>query len=135
MFKIEEIKVLDDVKSFSIFSRTHFAIKTDNTLYGWGDNTQGQIGDSTKVDRDSPVKIMENVAAISAIYRLIDVNNTTWAWNRDIPTPEQEYEDIVTVYGNYLLGTNGELYQINRDGTLGAVIENVKLPSVSVANK
>src|SRR5687767_6163515 len=32
-------------------------IKDDNTLWAWGDNFKGQLGDGTRVDRSSPVKI------------------------------------------------------------------------------
>jgi len=33
------------------------AIKTDGTLWSWGDNSNGQIGDGTVVSRSSPVQI------------------------------------------------------------------------------
>ena len=33
------------------------AIKTDGTLWGWGRNSSGQIGDGTITERDSPVQI------------------------------------------------------------------------------
>ena len=36
------------------------AIKTDNTLWTWGWNTNGQLGDGTKDHRSSPVQIIAN---------------------------------------------------------------------------
>jgi alpha-tubulin suppressor-like RCC1 family protein len=33
------------------------AVRTDGVLYCWGDNTAGQLGDGTTVQRDSPVKV------------------------------------------------------------------------------
>jgi alpha-tubulin suppressor-like RCC1 family protein len=33
------------------------AIKTDGTLWGWGYNGYGQVGDSTLINRSSPVQI------------------------------------------------------------------------------
>ena len=36
---------------------TTMAVKTDGTLWGWGENTRGQIGDNTMVDKSSPVQV------------------------------------------------------------------------------
>jgi alpha-tubulin suppressor-like RCC1 family protein len=33
------------------------AVKTDGTLWGWGRNTTGQIGDGTAINRSSPVQV------------------------------------------------------------------------------
>ena len=38
--------------------KTHtVALTTDNKLYTWGDNTYGELGDSTTINRSSPVQI------------------------------------------------------------------------------
>ena len=38
--------------------KTHtVALSTDNKLYAWGDNTYGELGDSTTINRSSPVQI------------------------------------------------------------------------------
>ena len=38
--------------------KTHtVALTTDNKLYAWGDNTYGELGDSTTINRSSPVQI------------------------------------------------------------------------------
>ena len=36
---------------------TAIAVKTDGTIWGWGNNTEGQIGDGTTISRSSPVQI------------------------------------------------------------------------------
>lgn len=59
------------------------AIDTNGTLWGWGKNDKGQLGDGTKEDRLEPVKIMDNVAAISAgrFFSLaIKTDGTLWSW-------------------------------------------------------
>jgi alpha-tubulin suppressor-like RCC1 family protein len=33
------------------------ALKTNGTIWGWGRNNQGQVGDNTVIDRSSPVQI------------------------------------------------------------------------------
>ena len=41
------------------------AITKDGSLYMWGRNNYGQLGDGTTTDRYTPVKIMDNVASVS----------------------------------------------------------------------
>ena len=41
------------------------AITKDGSLYMWGGNGSGQLGDGTTTDRYTPVKIMDNVASVS----------------------------------------------------------------------
>jgi hypothetical protein len=61
------------------------AIKTNGTLWAWGLNGSGQLGDGTTIDKNSPVQIgtATNWASISsAEYHNIAVktNGTLWAW-------------------------------------------------------
>lgn len=43
-------------KQLAGFGRVIAAIKTDGTLWGWGHNTQGSLGDNTTTHRSSPVQ-------------------------------------------------------------------------------
>ncbi len=61
------------------------AIKTDGTLWAWGQNDYGQIGDGTLINKNSPVQIgsANDWIAISAgnFHNLaIKANGTLWAW-------------------------------------------------------
>jgi len=59
------VKIMDDVTAVSIGSggawgvdRMHtVAIKTDGSLWGWGSNMYGQLGDGTTENRYYPVRI------------------------------------------------------------------------------
>jgi alpha-tubulin suppressor-like RCC1 family protein len=64
---------------------TTFAIKTDGTLWAWGSNNYGQIGDNTSTNRSSPVQIgtLTTWATVSnGGYSALAVKNdgTLWAW-------------------------------------------------------
>ena len=61
------------------------ALKTDGTLWAWGGNEYGQLGDWTTTDRHSPVQIGNDInwAAISTFYHkavALKADGTLWAW-------------------------------------------------------
>ena len=61
------------------------AIKTDGTLWMWGRNIYGQLGDGTTINRSSPVQvgILTNWSKVSGGYRFtsaLKTNGTLWAW-------------------------------------------------------
>jgi alpha-tubulin suppressor-like RCC1 family protein len=51
----------------SISSTYAGAIKGDGTLYAWGLNSSGQLGDGTTINRSSPVQVLEKMSAMSWI--------------------------------------------------------------------
>jgi alpha-tubulin suppressor-like RCC1 family protein len=61
------------------------AVKTDGTLWGWGLNTQGQLGVNNNITRSSPVQIgsLTNWSFVSAgaSYTMaIKTDGTLWGW-------------------------------------------------------
>ncbi len=61
------------------------AIKTDGTLWAWGANTNGQLGDGTKIDKSNPVQIgtetnWASVACGQSHTLAIKTDGTLWAW-------------------------------------------------------
>ena len=63
------------------------AIKTDGTLWAWGENTNGQLGDGTVENRSSPVQIGALTdwtnAKISSYYKhthAVKADGTLWGW-------------------------------------------------------
>ena len=81
------VKVMDDVVDVSISNADCFvhttAIKSDGSLWAWGDNGSGQLGDGTREDKYTPVKIMDNVVAVSigeAYTVAIKSDGSLWTW-------------------------------------------------------
>src|SRR5262249_50383767 len=61
------------------------ALEQDGTVWAWGGNTEGELGDGTTTDRSAPVKVLglSDVAAISAgLSHSLALNRdgTVWTW-------------------------------------------------------
>lgn len=57
-------------------------IKPDGTLWAFGANSSGQLGDGTTSDKHTPIKVMNNVAMVSAGARhtlIVKIDGTLWA--------------------------------------------------------
>jgi alpha-tubulin suppressor-like RCC1 family protein len=59
------------------------AVKTDGTLWGWGSNYLGQLGDGTTTPRPSPVQVGSGFASVAAGRQhtvAMKTDGTLWAW-------------------------------------------------------
>jgi len=61
MFLYTPTKITDNVVAVTVGWQTALAIKSDGSLYSWGNNWYGQVGDGTTTDRPYPVHIMDNI--------------------------------------------------------------------------
>ncbi len=83
------VKLLDDVVAVSCGYGFVAAIKTDGSLWMWGENYYGQLGIGTegeKADRSTPVKVMDKVTAVScglSHTAVVDENGCLWTWGRN----------------------------------------------------
>jgi len=64
------------------------AIRDDGTLWGWGSNAYGQLGDGTRIDRDAPVQIGTDDTwshAYAGYFHSFGIKNdgTLWGWGRN----------------------------------------------------
>lgn len=66
------------------------AVRNDGTVWTWGENLYGQLGDGTNTDRNIPVQVngLTNVtsaiAATGAFHCMaVKSDNTVWAWGRN----------------------------------------------------
>ena len=79
--------IAGQVPAISAGAAESFVIDGDGTLWAWGDNIFGQLGDGTDVNRLTPVKVLENVRSVRAgeshTYAVLE-DNTLWAWGRNV---------------------------------------------------
>ena len=64
------------------------AVKIDGTLWAWGYNSSGQLGQNNTINSSSPVQIgalteWTKIAATSASALAIKTNGTLWAWGNN----------------------------------------------------
>lgn len=65
------------------------ALKTDGTLWGWGNNGNGQLGDNTVINRSSPVQTVSggtNWRQVSGGYSstgAVKTDGSLWLWGRN----------------------------------------------------
>lgn len=67
---------------------TRLGIKNNGTLWAWGNNGNGQLGDGTTISRSSPVQIgtdtnWSTVVLMSATTLAIKTDGTLYAWGSD----------------------------------------------------
>jgi len=80
-----QIGTLSGVVAVAAGSYHSLAVKDDGSVWAWGDNGSGQLGDGTWIDRDAPVQVsgLSGVAAIAAgDYHSLAVKDdgSVWAW-------------------------------------------------------
>lgn len=99
----EPIKIMDDVQSVSSGGAQEYgwsaAIKTDGSLWMWGNNTYGQLGDGTRESSNIPIKIMDDVKAVSLGERhsaAIKKDGSLWMWGM------AEYSPLVFDSSTYM---------------------------------
>jgi alpha-tubulin suppressor-like RCC1 family protein len=143
-----DITVNVDTLYWKYVSSGHYytmAIKSDGTLWGWGANNYGQLGDGTTVERDNPVQIgtdsnWEKVYAKFIHTFAIKSDGTLWGWgynrygelgngsvsDKHVPTQEPSksttWSDIaIGYYHTVALKSDGTLWACGRNnfGQLG----------------
>lgn len=110
------------------------ALKTDGTLWSWGRNNQGQLGDNSITNRSSPVQTVtlgNNWSQISCGYAhtvALKTDGTLWAWGigtygnlgDNSATTKSSPVQVVGAATNWKQISAGQTYTtaIKNDGTL-----------------
>lgn len=84
VFESDGVKVMDNVVYAAANDDVSFAIDANGVLYGWGDNSDGQVSPTSSSSYiKKPTKIMDNVTAVSAgdSHTLaITADGTAYGW-------------------------------------------------------
>ena len=80
-----QVPGLSNVIKVAAASNHSFALLEDGTIWAWGENQQGQLGDGTTIERPAPIQItgISDVVAIAASgnYTMaMKRDGTVWAW-------------------------------------------------------
>ena len=83
-----QVTGLDNVKVVSSGLQHCLALKTDGTVWAWGDNESGELGDGTTTDSYVPVQVkglnhIITIAAGEAQSLALKSDGTVWSWGNN----------------------------------------------------
>jgi len=91
---------LDDVVAISAGNGYTIALKKDGTVWAWGLNYDGQLGDGTRDDRSVPVVVkgLTNVMAIKDAALAIKDDGTVWSWRPGLLGVDESNESNTALF-------------------------------------
>lgn len=81
------LQVMEDVASVSAGADFTVALKTDGTLWAWGGNDYGQLGNGSTPPSDLPICVLDQVTAVSAgDYHVaaLRADGSLWTWGDNL---------------------------------------------------
>lgn len=80
-------RIMDQVSGVYAANNNCYALRNDGSLWAWGSNVYGAVGDSTVTDRLSPVKVMDGVTEVGVGWNHVLVKTdggALWAWGGNL---------------------------------------------------
>lgn len=80
-----QVSGLNNIISIATGDAHTIALKNDGTVWAWGDNFYGQLGDNTKINRLIPIQVnsLSGIIAISGgVSHTVALkgDGTVWTW-------------------------------------------------------
>ncbi|MCL5037450.1 MAG: hypothetical protein M1269_10110 [Chloroflexi bacterium] len=138
------IGYLTDIIAIAEGDLHSLALKADGTVWAWGCNETGQLGDGTDVDKNTPIQVkgLDGIGYLTDVIAIAEgdlhslalkADGTVWAWgynyngqlgdgtttNKNIPIQVSNLTDIIAIAG----GGNHSL-ALKSDGTVWAWGDN-----------
>jgi len=122
-----------------------FFITADGTLWGMGDNANGELSDGTKIRRNEPVEIKRDVVAIiprtpqdyGSHHRSLNIilgDGSLWRWVYDgYFTPQMTLENIINHTGRFFITADGHVVSVTRNALDAANADITKIFDETVA--
>jgi alpha-tubulin suppressor-like RCC1 family protein len=125
-----QVAGLTDVTEIVAGGDTRYALRSDGTVWTWGNNAEGQLGNGTVSGESStaaPVRDLTGVVSVGAAYRtgfavladrtvvawgVVSASGTGYSGDRWLTTPKpvRKLTDVTKVVGQYALRTDGSLW-------------------------
>lgn len=129
------VKIMDAVSAVCCGRGYTAVIKNDRSMWTWGENDYGQLGNGTKITQYTPVKVLDDVVAIcggACHTAAIKADGSLWMWGENTQgqlgdgstitktTPIQVMKNVKAVscgdYHTAALSEDGALYMWGANG-------------------
>lgn len=119
-----QVKGLTDVTSVSAGGRHSLALRKDGSVWAWGGNEQGELGDDSRKNKQTPVQVkgLPSILAIAAGMNdsvALGSGGEVWVWGAEqvIGGPKQGVIKPTQIKGS------GEYVDVDIDGLYGAALK------------
>ncbi len=85
---LSNVKSVACIPASGVSKADTYILKNDGTVWDWGDNAYGQLGDGTIIDRADPVKVQGlsgviHIACMGGTGYALKADGSVWAWGRN----------------------------------------------------